>query len=91
MLAMSFALEAESIDVRNAYWRVRLSAAASIVERAVARGEIASTVDGERLIEALIAPFFFRALVSLQPLQDWPIEQMVDRMLACEGCDSRGK
>jgi AcrR family transcriptional regulator len=89
MLAMSFALEPESMDIRKDYWRVRLSAAASLVERGVARGEIASAADGEQLIEALIAPFFFRALVSLQPLDDWPVEQMVDRMLGCSAPDGR--
>jgi AcrR family transcriptional regulator len=81
LLAMSFALEAESLEIRKAYWRVRLAAAALLVERAVARGEVDASLEGEQIIEALIAPFFFRALVSLDPVEGWPFEKMVDRML----------
>jgi len=84
MLALSFALEPEAIETRRTYWRIRLGAAAAIFERAAARGEISPDVDAKQFIEALIAPFFFRALVSLQPIEAWPFEQMVDRLLSAE-------
>lgn len=81
LLAISFATDPEAIEARGAYWRARLTAAAAIVERAAARGEIPARADPEQLVESLIAPFYFRALVSLQPIEDWPCEEMVDRTI----------
>ncbi len=85
LLAMSLAQSPEAQELRRDYWRERLGLAASLVERGAARGEIAPAVDGARLIEFLVAPLFFRTLVSLQPLEEAPLEQMVAEALAIFG------
>jgi AcrR family transcriptional regulator len=81
MLAMTAALDDDSVAARRDFWRRRLAAATLLIERAKARGEIGCDVDSGRLLESLIAPLHFRALVSIQPLAEWPIEEMVDRQI----------
>lgn len=52
-----------------------------VFERAVARGELERASEGADLLEALVAPLYFRALVTRASLNDWPLEAMVDRLL----------
>ena len=54
----------------------------AIFERAMARGEIASDHDPQRLAEYLAAPIFFRFLMSHQPLDDEFIDSHVAMVAA---------
>jgi AcrR family transcriptional regulator len=47
-----------------AFWEERLEAAARVVEAAVGRGEIPSTVDPNLVIETLIGPLYVRLLLT---------------------------
>jgi AcrR family transcriptional regulator len=67
---------------RRSFWTRRLGAAAVIIHRAVARHEIAPRTDARIFLETLIAPLYFRVLVSLEPIETWPIADLIDRQIA---------
>jgi AcrR family transcriptional regulator len=54
-------------EARTAFWQARYELASAMIERAVARGELAATVDSRLALEALIAPLNFRALLTDEP------------------------
>jgi AcrR family transcriptional regulator len=68
-------------ELRQAYWPGRFERAAIIFERAIARGEIAALVDATLASELLIAPLYFRLLVSHAPIDDALIERLIDLLL----------
>jgi AcrR family transcriptional regulator len=71
------------LDVaRRSFWQKRLESAAVIVRRAIARGEIAPRTDAQIFLQTLIAPLYFRVLVSLEPIETWPIADLIDRQIA---------
>jgi AcrR family transcriptional regulator len=76
--ALVTAVDPEAREVRRQFWRARFAAASEIVERAKSRGEIVEEVDSSELIEALVAPLHFRAFISCEGIEAWPIESMVD-------------
>jgi hypothetical protein len=47
-----------------AFWAARFGAAAPIVERAIARGELDPRVDPNLVIETLIGPLYVRVLLT---------------------------
>ncbi|MBB2195864.1 TetR family transcriptional regulator [Gluconacetobacter sp. 1c LMG 22058] len=51
-------------DARREFWRKRLEAASVLLSRGQSRGEVAPDLNVGLAIEMLIAPFYFRALVS---------------------------
>jgi AcrR family transcriptional regulator len=55
--------------------------ASTIVDRAIARGEIPDGADGALAIEMLIAPLHFRTLVSHQPLDDELPSRLADLVI----------
>lgn len=74
MLRLFHALSAAGADPEGglretvrAFWKRRFAGAEAIVERAVARGELPPGVDAHALIEQLVSPAYFRALVSGEP------------------------
>jgi AcrR family transcriptional regulator len=82
LLALSVALDPQSVAARKEYWRTRLATASQVIERAVARGEIPADTNAMEFLETLIAPFYFRALVTGEPIETWPIEANIDRLIA---------
>lgn len=50
----------------RAFWDSRFEGAAEMVSRAVARGELSVDVEGRAFVEQLVAPAYFRALVTGQ-------------------------
>jgi AcrR family transcriptional regulator len=82
LLALSVALDPQSVAARKEYWRTRLATASQVIERAVARGEIPADTNAMEFLETLIAPLYFRALVTGEPIETWPIEANIDRMIA---------
>lgn len=55
------------IEARTAFWQTRYELAGTMIERAVARGELPATVDGRLVLQALIAPLHFRTLLTDEP------------------------
>ncbi len=46
------------------FWRARLRGATTIVDRAVSRGELPASTDGDAVIEFLVAPAYLRLLLT---------------------------
>jgi AcrR family transcriptional regulator len=63
------------------YFQTRFEIASTIVDRAIARGEIPEGADGALAIEMLIAPLHFRTLVSHQPLDDGLPARLADLVI----------
>jgi AcrR family transcriptional regulator len=82
LLALSAALDPQSVAARKEYWRSRLATASQVIERAVVRGEIPAETGAIEFLEALVAPLYFRALVTGEPIETWPIAANIDRMIA---------
>jgi len=56
-----------------------------VVERAIAHGEIRSDVDPELVVDALVAPVFYRFLVSRAPLDAAFVDDLVDAVVRAFG------
>lgn len=59
---------AEVSEVAHAYWAERLALTAVVVERAIARGEVAPGTDPGLVVETLVGPLFVRLLLTGEPL-----------------------
>jgi len=70
---------------RHAYWQQRLQRLRVMFDRAVARGEFPRDADPIVALQTLIAPVYFRLLVTVEKLEDWSIPEAVDRLLAGYG------
>lgn len=81
ILALNRLSNARSQQARKKSWQARFKQLLPMFERAVARGEFPDDVDPIPLLESLIAPLHFRLLVSAEKLEDWPVVEMVDRLL----------
>jgi AcrR family transcriptional regulator len=57
---------------RAEFWQARHELAKEMIERAIARGEVPATTDPRLVLEALIGPLHFRALLTGEPLGDLP-------------------
>lgn len=64
-------------DVAAEFWLARLTWGAGMVEAAVGRGEIEPVEDPKVVPEALIAPFYFRALISGREIDDALVDSAV--------------
>jgi AcrR family transcriptional regulator len=62
----------------NAFWSHRLERCSRIVQRAVERGELASAVDPDLVIEALVGPIWLRLLVTGEPIDDHLIDRLAE-------------
>jgi AcrR family transcriptional regulator len=82
LLSVSMSIDPEIITVRKTYWKARFALASKIFERASTRGEFPAGASGDELLEALIAPLYFRSFVTIAPLEDWPTSEMIDRLFA---------
>ncbi|WP_109509219.1 TetR-like C-terminal domain-containing protein [Nocardioides speluncae] len=68
-------------EERRRFWASRIETFTPVVERAVARGEVAADVDTSLLLEMLVAIVHSRALVTGFPLEDDLPERVVDALL----------
>lgn len=66
----------------RAFWEYRLLLAASLVRRGVERGELPDDVDPDAFVEEMVAPIFFRLLVTGAPIGDEFALERVHRQLA---------
>jgi AcrR family transcriptional regulator len=72
---------AAATDARGAYWPDRLEQIGIMFERATARGEIAAGADRALATELLLAPLYFRLLVTHVPLDDGLAGRLADFIL----------
>jgi AcrR family transcriptional regulator len=79
--AASSELDEASDSVRT-FWTTRFEGAQVLVTRAIARGELPEDTDPNVVIESLIAPAFFRVLVSIQPIDDGFVQRCARAVLA---------
>jgi AcrR family transcriptional regulator len=71
--------------LRRTFWRNRVAGASLIVDRAIARGELAPDTDADTLLESLIAPIYLRGLLNLGAPDDDLYERSVRAALAIHG------
>lgn len=70
VLAASIDGDPDVAEAAAGAWQVRLGRAHTILENAVARGELTATTDRAAVFETLIAPAWFRLLVTKDKLDD---------------------
>ncbi len=68
-------------ESRAQFWQSRYDATKVIIDRAIDRQELAADTDHQLVLELLVAPLHFRALLIRQPLDEDRIERMVDSLL----------
>jgi AcrR family transcriptional regulator len=68
-------------DVRREFWRERLEAASVLLSRGQSRGEVAADLDIRLAIEILMAPLYFRALVSGEEISPSLTEALLNIVL----------
>ncbi|WP_067839443.1 TetR/AcrR family transcriptional regulator [Nocardia lijiangensis] len=66
---------------RAGFWESRFELARVMIDRAMDRGELPRDTDPMLVLELLIAPLHFRALLTRQPLDDDHAERVVDALL----------
>ncbi|WP_051720449.1 TetR-like C-terminal domain-containing protein [Streptomyces sp. NRRL F-2799] len=77
LTVVSLAGDAEVVRAKEVFWEARFAGAATIVSRAVERGELPSDTDPYEVIEDLAAPAYFRLLVTGRPLDSRLVERSV--------------
>ena len=88
LAALPAHLEEEIAATRRLFWQARFDAAAAIVHRAVARGELPAGIDPHQVLEFLIAPAYLRALLTGAPLDEEFIDATARRTTRAFGADS---
>jgi AcrR family transcriptional regulator len=68
-------------EQRATFWQGRYNHARTMVDRARTRGELTRAISPEMLLEMLIAPIHFRALLTHQPTDRAFITTLVDALL----------
>jgi AcrR family transcriptional regulator len=74
-------------EASRRFWEERLELAGEMVERAIERGEAGPEADPGLVAELVIAPIYFRLLLSGEPLDDAFLERLAD--LAAAGAAQR--
>lgn len=69
-------------EASRRFWDARLELAGQIVERAIARGEIPAQSDPGLVLESLIAPIYFRLLITGEKLDRGFLERLADLVAA---------
>ncbi|MFJ4773835.1 TetR/AcrR family transcriptional regulator [Streptomyces uncialis] len=68
-------------ESREEFWTSRFDLARTMIDRAVARGEIPEDTDPAFVLETLIAPLHFRALLTRRPIDRHLTGRLVDLLL----------
>jgi AcrR family transcriptional regulator len=80
-LALTASRHPDAVAARRSYFRRRFALARVMFDKAASRGEFPRRVDPLVFLEALIAPLYLRLLVTGEPLEEWPRNEMIDRLL----------
>lgn len=68
-------------DLSYAYWTAQYERALPIFERAIARGELSPEVDTRRLLEVVLAPIYFRKVITGEDFTEGFTAEVVDGVL----------
>jgi AcrR family transcriptional regulator len=79
--ALGQSLHPHVVAARQNLFRLRRELVRQIFDRAAARCELPLNADPSLFLETLIAPLYLRLLVTGESLEDWPYEEMIDRLL----------
>lgn len=71
----------ELTQLREDFWRTRLDSASIMIDRAVARGELAAPPDTCLVLEALLAPVHFQVLLTRRPVDARYTERIVELLM----------
>lgn len=85
LLALSVSQHPHVIEARQSFWRRRLGLIRTVFDKAMSRGEFPRHADPMHVVETLIAPLYFRALITGESLENWPTNEMIDRALTAYG------
>lgn len=84
------------VKASRSFWAARFDLAREIVDRAIAREEISPDVDPHTVVESIIAPIYFRLLLSRDTLDRRFLEHLAESATASalgvsdrRGCDAR--
>ncbi|MFE3068482.1 TetR/AcrR family transcriptional regulator [Streptomyces sp. NPDC059247] len=81
--SMAAAADGQTLaESREEFWTSRFDLARTMIDRAVARGELPEDTDPAFLLETLIAPLHFRALLTRRPVDGHRTARLVDLLLA---------
>jgi AcrR family transcriptional regulator len=80
-LALTASPHPDVVAARRSYFRQRFDRVRVVVDRAVARGEFPRHADPMVFLEMLVAPLYLRVLVTGEPLEEWPRDETIDRVL----------
>lgn len=76
-------------EASRTFWTARFALATRMVERAIERGEIPPRPDAALIAELVIAPIYFRMLISGDAMDDRFIERLAD--LAATAASATGR
>jgi len=85
VLALSLSQHPHVVAARQGFWQRRFDSMRTVFDKAVSRGEFPRHADPMVALESLIAPIYFRVVITGGPLEDWPMKEMIDRMLTAYG------
>lgn len=77
--------ESSVAEASRTFWETRFTMASRMVERAVERGEIPPTSDAALVAEMMIAPIYFRMLISRDRPDGEFLERVADLAAAAAG------
>ena len=66
---------------RERFWAARYALASQMITRAIERGELPATTDPLLVLEALVAPLHFRALLTAETTDEQFATRLVDTLL----------
>jgi AcrR family transcriptional regulator len=71
----------EVIEKVRGFWRERLDTGMAVLSRGVDRGELPPNTDSDQLIEAFLAPIYFRVLFPHAPVTGDFLDHLIDLLL----------
>jgi AcrR family transcriptional regulator len=81
VLALSLSQHPHVVAARQGFWQRRFDSIRTVFDKAMSRGEFPRHADPMAVLETLIAPLYFRVLITGEPLENWPTTEMIDRVL----------
>jgi AcrR family transcriptional regulator len=78
LLRSMFSLPPEELQrIQEAYWQARFVVAQTIIDRAIARGELPAGTVGWTILEPLLAPIWMRRLITALPIDEATLDAIV--------------
>jgi AcrR family transcriptional regulator len=84
-IALAAVDDEEVSAARETFWKERSGAVHLIIERGIARGELRAGTDPQLLYELVVAPIYFRFLVTGGPLDSNLADEIVEEVMKGAG------